>query len=908
MRKKGKAKILSLLLAMVMLCTTGLSGVQLVRAEALENQAGTMEITEDDLNSNEYETYYYADNLTYTYQGEEVKFLSETQFTAGGETYDLKNAKTEITVDQAEDGNVTIKLTNLTTPVGQIQGEWNSTWAGSVEMVYQTDISGMEEVRSKSGYPMTSSISLGQLEDGTYHLTGGTIYEKANSYSPGHDFGNGTATEAYFGTLPDITFTVGDEEEDTEVGTQKLKDIQVTGGELSPGFTSDNSFYTLYVQEETESVVLNPVVFSSKTEVSISVDGEDGSYQAGDAIPVLDGKTVRVTGTYSHGMGSSSKSYLLTFDVVKDSESGYGFDFSLDGEGLKMKEDGSHEDGTTYLKVEIPQGTQTIQIQRSRVTQASSQGDFSTVIFPGGIGTANLDTASYIGKENYFILTVDNTDTYYVYLKEVEEIDESLPSMEITQEDLNANEYETYYHSSGVNYYYQGAYVIFTDEEHFTADDQTYELKNKKVAITQESSDGTIRISMDGLKTPVGSISGKWNSYGGAVQIVYQTDIPGMEEVRSSDLKSLTLEVSQVANGTYHLTGGTIYEKANAYSPGYDFGNGTVTEAYFGTLPDLTITVDNPIVTEEGYIGTATEAKVYDDFENDIWLQYQQKQMQVGDTASLYPWRCEQIVSNTITNDVQRPTFHFEIISGDSVSLDTEASNEKAFVTAEKPGTSVVKVTYDALDYNGLHWDAISPVNTAYAVYTVGETGKASITLSEELENWRHYDTIYYAEGETVPYTFTVDTENAESVQVTVNGLEIQGDGNQYTANLENRSNIIGVVAKDSDGNTTSKYKVVDARFIEIQVQNKTNPDEALKAGDTANISFRGITMPIYKLATIYNPQYGGGTKVIYKNDILGTFEGTCSQWDLATNNDFDVTFEEGGDYTFYSDEGIFCK
>ena len=81
--------------------------------------------------------------------------------------------------------------------------------------------------------------------------------------------------------------------------------------------------------------------------------------------------------------------------------------------------------------------------------------------------------------------------------------------------------------------------------------------------------------------------------------------------------------------------------------------------------------------------------------------------------------------------------------------------------------------------------------------------------------------------------------------------MEIQGDGNTYTANLENRSNIIGIEATDADGNVKSLYRVVDARFIEINVENKTNPDAALEPGDTANISFRGVTMPVYKLATI---------------------------------------------------------
>lgn len=216
-------------------------------------------------------------------------------------------------------------------------------------------------------------------------------------------------------------------------------------------------------------------------------------------------------------------------------------------------------------------------------------------------------------------------------------------STAITDEDLATNAYETYYYTSDMNYTYNGDAVTFIDEAHFIAGDQTYDLKNKKTNITVETADdGTISVSLSDLSYPVGQISGKWNSTaaGGAVNVVYQTDIPGMAEVRSAKLNS-AITLSSLSAGTYHLTDGTIYEKANPYSPGYDFGDGkgVVTEGYFGTLPDITIVVggsEQP-VEPDVYLGDKTEAKVYDDFENDIWLQYQQKEMKVGDTANLRP-------------------------------------------------------------------------------------------------------------------------------------------------------------------------------------------------------------------------------------------------------------------------------
>ena len=81
-----KKKFLSMLLAMVLICSMVLPSVQITYAAqgTLGNQTKTMEITEEDLNSNEYETYYYEEGLDYTYQGKTVEFVSEKEFQADG--------------------------------------------------------------------------------------------------------------------------------------------------------------------------------------------------------------------------------------------------------------------------------------------------------------------------------------------------------------------------------------------------------------------------------------------------------------------------------------------------------------------------------------------------------------------------------------------------------------------------------------------------------------------------------------------------------------------------------------------------------------------------------------------------------------------------------------------------------
>ena len=319
----------------------------------------------------------------------------------------------------------------------------------------------------------------------------------------------------------------------------------------------------------------------------------------------------------------------------------------------------------------------------------------------------------------------------------------------------------------------------------------------------------------------------------------------------------------------------------------------------------------------DSYLGVRTQPIIYDDFAEDLWLQFQQRELQVGESTDIYPWRVWQAVHDVVQNDVERPEFNFKVIKGqDVISLDTTKSKEKAVATALKPGTAVIQVDYDAFTHTeGDYFPACSVVNTGYAVITVGETGAASITCSDNLENWRHYDTIYYLEGQdTVPFTFTATAAGAANLKVTCNGLEVKpnSDGS-YTAALENRSNIIGVVATDAAGNTRSLYRVVDARVMRVNVKNTKDDSAEIHVGDTAEVSFTGITMPVYKLATIYNPcfgpdayggvdEYGYPTYVAYSNSVLGAFRGSCHQWDLATKNSFKVTFTQAGRYRFDSD------
>lgn len=166
LQKYGLSFILAIVMAFVSLWTGGVN----VKAEETDTNQHTMTITEDDMESNAYETYYYSDDISYTYQGKTVSFISETQFKTEDGTFNLKNKKTNVTVDQSGDGTVSISLSDLSVPVGLISGAWNSAYDGEVQVVYKTDIPDMGEVRSENVSSLASAITLSGVPDGTYHV------------------------------------------------------------------------------------------------------------------------------------------------------------------------------------------------------------------------------------------------------------------------------------------------------------------------------------------------------------------------------------------------------------------------------------------------------------------------------------------------------------------------------------------------------------------------------------------------------------------------------------------------------------------------------------------------------------------------------------------------------------------
>lgn len=301
-----------------------------------------------------------------------------------------------------------------------------------------------------------------------------------------------------------------------------------------------------------------------------------------------------------------------------------------------------------------------------------------------------------------------------------------------------------------------------------------------------------------------------------------------------------------------------------------------------------------------------------DDWENDIWLNSDFQRLSVGGTYDIYARRLPELVKDPINNsDLTLPPMHYEIVEGnDVVSVDKDGT-----VAALKEGVAVIRVRYDEVkpEWSDTTYGACSPVNYAYMTVEVNND-PADVNIVSDLNRLNQdeqkvyhtkgttFDTVYFTEGDSVPYTFAAEAEGAE-LEVTCNGKAVTGNDGTYTADLENRTNVIQITAA-KDGKTIMQAYSIDARKIEITVENQTSPGEPLQAGDTAAISFKGIVIPVSKLATIYNPCFGGGAWGNTASGVQYTVNGEdvfgrCSQWDLATKNTITYTFKTAGTYAF---------
>lgn len=332
----------------------------------------------------------------------------------------------------------------------------------------------------------------------------------------------------------------------------------------------------------------------------------------------------------------------------------------------------------------------------------------------------------------------------------------------------------------------------------------------------------------------------------------------------------------------------------------------------------ITLTDDDLHIGDENFTKDTIyrfEKNVYD--RADIYLNINTqgyKSMAVGETFELNSFRNWFAIESIMNAKVALPDMHYQVIDvdgkpSDVVTITPDAVNSNvATMTANKAGTAIVLVTYDAMIHKqgqsstaSKEFSAIWPECTGVFVVTVGSDGTgiktnmildrmdAAITKDEQRILDAEHDILFYLGSEGAEYSFKPESGCTVTVArstvgntmtfngFTNNGVTVAEDGTVTVTGLTTGRHIIKV-----EKNGVANYQVVTARGVSYKLVDKDGKElseaakKALKAGDTVNLQFSNLVSPKEKLSGAYNFNfslyYQGEDGTFFKSNPGGPF------------------------------------
>ena len=331
----------------------------------------------------------------------------------------------------------------------------------------------------------------------------------------------------------------------------------------------------------------------------------------------------------------------------------------------------------------------------------------------------------------------------------------------------------------------------------------------------------------------------------------------------------------------------------------------------------ITLTDDDLHIGDENFTKDTIyrfEKNVYD--RADIYLNINTqgyKSMAVGETFELNSFRNWFAIESFMNAKVALPDMHYRVIDvngqpSDVVTITPDAKNSNvATMTANKAGTAIVLVTYDAMTYmQGMttttanrEFSAIWPECTGVFVVTVGSDGTgiktnmildrmdADIKNDEARQLDAEHDILFYLGNEGAEYSFKPESGCTVTVArstvgntmtfngFTNNGVTVAEDGTVTVTGLTTGRHIIKV-----EKNGVANYQVVTARGVSydlLDAEGNVLPDDAeLKPGDKVKVQFHNLVSPKEKLSGAYNFNfslyYKGEDGTFFKSNPGGNF------------------------------------
>ena len=374
------------------------------------------------------------------------------------------------------------------------------------------------------------------------------------------------------------------------------------------------------------------------------------------------------------------------------------------------------------------------------------------------------------------------------------------------------------------------------------------------------------------------------------------------------------IEPTSADGNTYRLDNGTTYFYRVQNSSGVTYWD----YASWKTDTTITLTEDDLHIGDTSFTkGTIYrfEKNVYD--RADIYLNINTqgyKSMAVGETFELNSFRNWFAIESFMNAKVALPDMHYRVIDvngnpSDVVTITPDAVNSNvATMTANKAGTAIVLVTYDAMIHKqgqsstaSKEFSAIWPECTGVFVVTVGSDGTgietnmtldrmdAAITKDEQRILDAEHDILFYLGDKGASYSFKPESGCTVTVArstvgntmtfngFTNNGVTVAEDGTVTVTGLTTGRHIIKV-----EKNGVANYQVVTARGVSYKLVDNDGKElseaamKALKAGDTVNLQFSNLVSPKEKLSGAYNFNfslyYQGEDGTFFKSNPGGNF------------------------------------
>ena len=278
--------------------------------------------------------------------------------------------------------------------------------------------------------------------------------------------------------------------------------------------------------------------------------------------------------------------------------------------------------------------------------------------------------------------------------------------------------------------------------------------------------------------------------------------------------------------------------------------------------------------------------------------------MESGATRELDAFRNWQAIENFMNSQIALPDMHYQVIDfdgnpSDVVSVTPDANNSSlATLTANKAGTAIVLVTYDAMTHmqgqsstDSKVFSATWPELTGVFVVSVDNDGSAietnmeiarpgvKVTKDEQKYIDAEHDILFYLGNAGASYTFTPESGTTVSVArstvsdkltfsgFTTDGVAVDSETGAVTVTgLTTGRHIIRV-----EKNGTATYQVVTARQVSYDLVdangNVLPANTEYKAGDKVYVQFHDLISPKEKLSGVYNFNFS-----LYYEGENGTF------------------------------------